>query len=73
MANGLKKWSELSDKKKTSLGDKWSKIQSLKGKKPYGPKGAAAWLKAQGIAGTASNLKSDYFKTLKRTKKRFGN
>jgi len=82
MANGLKKWSELGDKRKQKLGDMWERIQKAKtphyskktGKtvKQYGPTGAAAFLKAHGVKGTLHNLKADYYKTPKRTQEKWG-
>lgn len=76
MANGngkkLKPWSSLGAETQSKLGDKWKKIQAVRGKKPYKATGAAAWLKAQGISGTAKNLGTTPFRTLKRMQKRYG-
>lgn len=68
----LKKWTSLGAETQSKLGDKWKRIQKLKGKKPYTAKGASAWLKAQGISGTIKDLQKIPFKTLKRVQERYG-
>ncbi|MFX0022198.1 MAG: hypothetical protein ACFE9S_07715 [Candidatus Hermodarchaeota archaeon] len=70
----MKEWSSLTTKQQSKYEKKWNKVQDARykaGQKPYGTKGAGAWLKAQGISGGGTGLASAT-QSLKKKQRKYG-